>query len=160
MAKIRRERAIRVVVIGKPKENGVIERLVAELSLNGTVRFTGRIADREFARYYAEATMAVIPSLYEGFGMPAGEAMACGVPVISTTGGALPEVVGDAGVLVPPADAEALRQAIVGLLNDPQKRRHLGEAGLKRVKGSLTWQHAAQKTVEVYREAMDAHGRL
>ncbi len=104
--------------------------------------------------------MAVIPSLYEGFGMPAGEAMACGVPVISTTGGALPEVVGDAGVLVPPADTEALRQAIVGLLNDPRKRMRLGEAGLARVKDSLTWRHAAQKTVEVYREAIDAHGRL
>jgi len=160
VAKIRAEHAIRVVVIGQPKENGAIERLVAELSLRDTVRFTGRISHEEFAGYYAEATMAVIPSLYEGFGMPAGEAMACGVPVISTTGGALPEVVGDAGVLVPPADAEALRQAIVGLLNDPPKRRRLGEAGLARVKGSLTWRHAAQKTVEVYREAMDAHGRL
>jgi len=160
VAQIRRERAIRVVVIGKPKENGAIERLVAELSLADTVRFTGRIADHEFARYYAETTMAVIPSLYEGFGMPAGEAMACGVPVISTTGGALPEVVGDAGVLVPPADTEALRQAIIGLLNDPGKRIRLGKAGLARVKGSLTWRHAAQKTVDVYREAMDAHGRL
>ncbi len=159
-AKIRRERPIRVVVIGKPKENGVIERLVAELSLGDTVRFTGRIADHQFARYYAEATLAVIPSLYEGFGMPAGEAMACGVPVVSTTGGALPEVVGEAGILVPPADAEALRMAIVDLLADPQKRMRLGEAGLARVKGSLTWRHAAQKTVEVYREAMDAHGRV
>lgn len=133
-AEIRRERAVRVVVIGKPKENGVIERLVAELSLGDTVRFTGRIAYEEFARYYAEATMAVIPSLYEGFGMPAGEAMACGVPVISTLGGALPEVVGDAGILVPPADAAALRDAIVALLNDPERRMRLGEAGLARVK--------------------------
>jgi glycosyltransferase involved in cell wall biosynthesis len=159
-ARIRKERPIRVVVIGKPKENGAVERLVEELCLGDTVRFTGRIADREFARYYAEATLTVIPSLYEGFGMPAGEAMACGVPVISTTGGALPEVVGDAGILVPPGDAEALRKAIVSLLDDPGKRVRLGEAGLARVKGSLTWRHAAQKTVEVYREAMDAHGGL
>ena len=160
VAEIRRERAVCVVVIGKPKENGVIERLVSELSLGDAVRFTGRIADREFARYYAEATMAVIPSLYEGFGMPAGEAMACGVPVISTTGGALPEVVGDAGILVPPGDAAALRDAILALLNDPERRRRLGEAGLARVKNSLTWRHAAQKTAEVYREAMDAHRRF
>jgi len=160
VAEIRREREIRLVVIGKPKTDGVIERLVAELSLGDTVRFTGRISHEEFARYYAEATMAVIPSLYEGFGMPAGEAMACGVPVISTTGGALPEVIGDAGILVPPADKSALREAILALLSDPERRRRLGEAGLARVKSSLTWRHAAQKTVEVYREAMDAHRRL
>ena len=160
VAEIRREREIRLVVIGKPKTDGVIERLVAELSLGDTVRFTGRISHEEFARYYAEATMAVIPSLYEGFGMPAGEAMACGVPVISTTGGALPEVIGDAGILVPPADKSALKEAILALLNDPERRRRLGEAGLARVKSSLTWRHAAQKTVEVYREAMDAHRRL
>ena len=160
VAEIRRERAVRVVVIGTPKKGGMIERLVAELSLGDTVQFTGRIAYEEFARYYAEATMAVIPSLYEGFGMPAGEAMACGVPVISTTGGALPEVVGDAGILVPPGDAAALRDAIAALLNDPERRMRLGEAGLARVRNSLTWRHAAQKTVEVYREAIDAYGRL
>lgn len=159
-AEVRLERKIRLVVIGQPKKDGVIERLVAELSLGDTVRFTGRISQEAFSRYYAEATMAVIPSLYEGFGMPAGEAMACGVPVISTSGGALPEVVGDAGILVPPADKPALKEAILALLNDPEKRRSLGEAGLARVKNSLTWRHAAQKTVEVYREAIDAHRRL
>ena len=86
--------------------------------------------------------------------------MACGVPVVSTSGGALPEVVGDAGILVPPADSKALRQAIVALLDDPEKRRQLGEAGLERVVNSLTWRHAAEKTVSVYREAIDAHCRL
>jgi glycosyltransferase involved in cell wall biosynthesis len=160
VADIRRKTAIRVVVIGRPKEDGVIERLVAQLSLGDTVSFTGRIAYEDFARYYAEATMAVIPSLYEGFGMPAGEAMACGVPVISTSGGALPEVVGDAGILVPPADSAALREAITALLKDPERRRRLGEAGLVRVRNSLTWRHAAQKTVEVYLEAIDAYGRF
>jgi glycosyltransferase involved in cell wall biosynthesis len=158
VAEIRRERPIRLVVIGKPKENGTIERLVAELSLGDAVRFTGRIAHEEIARHYAEATMAVVPSLYEGFGMPAGEAMACGVPVISTTGGALPEVVGDAGILVPPGDAVALKDAILALLNDSERRMKLGEAGLSRVRDSLTWRHAAQKTVEVYREEIDAYG--
>lgn len=157
VAAIRKEREIRVVIIGKPKKDGVIERLIQELALGELVRFTGRIGQGEFARYYAEATLAVIPSLYEGFGMPAGEAMACGVPVISTSGGALPEVVGDAGILVPPADPEALRQAIVALLDDPGRRKRLGEAGLERVRNSLTWRHAAAKTVQVYREAINAH---
>jgi len=157
VALIRKRRAIRLTVIGTPKPDGPIERLVGRLKLEPCVKFAGRIAYEDFARYYAEATMAVIPSLYEGFGMPAGEAMACGVPVISTSGGALPEVVGDAGVLVPPANAKALEEAILSLLDDPDRRHRLGQAGLARVHDSLTWRHAAQKTVDVYREAIDAH---
>jgi len=157
VAAIRKKRAVRLTVIGEPKPDGPIARLVGRLGLDGAVRFAGRIAYEDFARYYAQATLAVIPSLYEGFGMPAGEAMACGVPVISTTGGALPEVVGEAGVLVPPGDAGALESAILALLDDPDRRRRLGEAGLARVHDSLTWRHAAQKTVDVYREAIDAH---
>lgn len=157
VAQIRKIRDIRLVVIGKPKKDGTVERLVEELSLGDAVHFTGMIAAEEFPRYYAEATMAVVPSLYEGFGMPVGEAMACGVPVISTTGGALPEVVGDAGILVPPGDAAALREAIILLLDNPELRRKLGDAGLSRVNASLTWRHAAEKTVAVYREAIDAY---
>jgi len=157
VASIKKKRKIGLTVIGTPKKNGVIEGLVGKLGIRDCVRFTGRIEYEEFASYYARATMAVIPSLYEGFGMPAGEAMACGVPVISTVGGALPEVVGDAGVLVPTADSSALEEAIVSLLDDPDRRRRLGEAGLRRVKNSFTWRHAAQKTVDVYREAIDAH---
>jgi len=95
IASIKKERSIKLTVVGKPKKNGVIEGLVRKLGIKRCVRFTGRIEYEEFASYYAKATMAVIPSLYEGFGMPAGEAMACGVPVISTVGGALPEVVGE-----------------------------------------------------------------
>jgi len=155
---IRKRRDIHLTVIGMPKKNGAIDTLVRELGIGANVTFTGRIEYEEFARYYAESTIAVIPSLYEGFGMPAGEAMACGVPVISTTGGALPEVVGDAGMLVPPGDADALERAIVELLDDPGKREKLGRAGLQRVQNSFTWRHAAQKTVDVYREAIDAHG--
>ena len=157
VASIRKKRNIKLTVIGKPKKNGVIEGLVRKLDIEGCVRFTGRIEYEEFAYYYAKATMAVIPSLYEGFGMPAGEAMACGVPVISTVGGALPEVVGDAGILVPTADSKALEHAIISLLDDPDRRRRLGMAGLERVKSSFTWKHAAQKTVDVYREAIDAN---
>jgi len=157
---IRKKRPIKLTVVGTPKKNGAIEQLVRELGLRDCVTFTGRIEYEEFADYYAKATLCVIPSVYEGFGMPAGEAMACGIPVISTTGGALPEVVGEAGILVPPADKDALESAILALLDDPEKRKHLGEAGLKRVKNAFTWQHAAQKTIDIYRETIDAYGRL
>ena len=157
IASIKQHRDIKLTVIGKPKKNGTVEQLVRSLKIGDCVTFTGRIEYQEFARYYAETTIAVIPSLYEGFGMPAGEAMACGAPVISTTGGALPEVVGDAGVMVPPGDASALEHAIVDLLDNPDKRDRLGKAGLDRVQESFTWQHAAQKTVDVYREEIDAY---
>lgn len=160
VASIRQQRDVRLTVIGAPKKDGMIERLARDLSFNGALRFTGRIEYRDFAHYYAEATMAVIPSLYEGFGMPAGEAMACGTPVISTSGGALPEVVGDAGIIVPPGDRDALREAILYLLDHPEKRYELGQAGLKRVESAFTWRHAALKTVDVYREAINAHGRF
>lgn len=156
---IRRKRPIHLTVIGKPKKGSEIEKLMENLNLNGHVHFTGRIPAEDFARHYAEATLAVVPSLYEGFGMPAGEAMACGVPVISTTGGALPEVVGDAAYLVPPGDSEALERAITYLLDHPEKRIALGEAGLKRVRESLTWEHAAKKTIAVYEEEMNDYRR-
>jgi glycosyltransferase involved in cell wall biosynthesis len=152
VASIRKKRRIKLVVIGMPKNNGYVDHLVRELGIHDCIEFTGRIKNEDFAPHYAKATMAVIPSLYEGFGMPAGEAMACGVPVISTAGGALPEVVGEAGILVPPADVAALETAIMSLLDNPAKRCELGQAGLERVKRSFTWHHAAQKTVDVYRE--------
>jgi len=80
--------------------------------------------------------------------------MACGVPVISTTGGALPEVVGDAGIMVPPADPAALTRAITDLLDSPKRALHLGHSGYERVKKHFTWENAAKKTVEAYRETI------
>ncbi|MEN6474904.1 MAG: glycosyltransferase family 4 protein [Syntrophaceae bacterium] len=157
MAELRRSRDVNLTVIGKPKSGGVIERLVGELELTSAVTFTGRIDERDFARYYATSTLAVVPSLYEGFGLPAGEAMACGVSVVSTTGGALPEVVGNAGVLVPPGDAHALAAAIADLLESPDKRQALGQAGYERVIRNFTWCRCAEKTAEVYGKAIDAH---
>jgi len=159
MAELRRTRAVNLTVIGKPKSGGVIERLVGELGLTDAVSFTGRIDEREFARYYADSTVAVVPSLYEGFGLPAGEAMACGVPVVSTTGGALPEVVGDARVLVPPGDAQALAKAITDLLGSPEMRQDLGRAGYERVIKNFTWLRCAELTAEVYGKAIDTHAR-
>ena len=160
VAAIAARRPIRLVVIGEPKENGRVARLVAELGIRDRITFTGRIDGDRFVHEYARAAIAVVPSMYEGFGLPVGEAMACGVPVISTSGGALPEVVGDAGILVPPGDHEALAAAITRLLEDPELAGRLGRAGYQRVAGRFTWKNAAEKTVEAYRSAIRDHRRL
>jgi glycosyltransferase involved in cell wall biosynthesis len=158
VAQIRRTRNhLRLVVIGSPKKDGAVERLIGDLGIGPWVEFTGRVEEGEFIRQYARASLAVVPSVYEGFGLPVGEAMACGVPVVSTTGGALPEVVGDAGLLVPPADAAALAGAIRSLLDQPELAREMGRAGYRRVHACFTWRRAAEQTVAVYRDAIDAH---
>jgi glycosyltransferase involved in cell wall biosynthesis len=151
---------IAVTVVGMPKEDGSIIKLIRKLGIGHLINFTGRIDHREFVRQYARATVAVVPSVYEGFGLPVGEAMACAVPVISTTGGALPEVVGDAGILVPPADPMALARAIREILDNPDRAKELGLAGYQRVLTQFTWSKAAQKTVAAYREVIHGHRRL
>jgi len=151
---------VRLVVIGSPKADGPLVALIRDLGLGGQVTFTGRVTDAELVRHYARASLAVVPSVYEGFGLPAGEAMACGVPVISTTGGALPEVVGDAGVLVPPSSAPALAQAIARLLAQPEEAAVLGEAGRRRVQQQFSWTRAAEKTVSFYRGIIRDHHSL
>jgi len=114
------------------------------------VNFTGRLTKEALAKQYSRAEIAVVPSLYEGFGFPASEAMACGVPVIASSAGALPEVVGNAGILVPPGEPEPLAEAIKRLSEDKQLQRELGEAGRRRIQQEFSWEQAAKKTVEVY----------
>ena len=157
IADVARSRSVNLTVIGSPKKNGGIVKLIGKLGIGNLITFTGRIGDYQFVREYAKATAAVVPSVYEGFGLPAGEAMACAVPVISTTGGALPEVVGDAGILVPPADYQALAQAIRSLLDHPEMANRLGHTGYQRVQKHFTWRRAAQKTVDAYRETLHDH---
>jgi glycosyltransferase involved in cell wall biosynthesis len=129
-------------------------KLVRKLNLDGLVNFTGRLTQKELVKRYSAAKIAVVPSLYEGFGLPAAEAMACGVPVIATTGGALPEVVGNAGILVPPGKADVLAAAIKQLLNDEEIQRRMSQAGRKRVEERFNWQQAALRTLEVYQEVL------
>jgi glycosyltransferase involved in cell wall biosynthesis len=160
IAEVAQSRSIKLTVVGSPKKNGGIVKLVRELGIGNLITFTGRIDNDQFVREYAKVTAAVVPSVYEGFGLPAGEAMACAVPVISTTGGALPEVVGDAGILVPPADYRALARAIKSLLDHPETAARLGQAGYQRVQKHFTWRRAAQKTVAAYRETVRDHRRL
>ncbi|MBF0118437.1 MAG: glycosyltransferase family 4 protein [Desulfobacterales bacterium] len=155
--KLSKDRKIKLIVIGTPKENGSIVKLIRKLGIGDVVKFTGRVDNKEFVRQYAKASVAVVPSVYEGFGFPAGEAMACAVPVVATMAGALPEVVGDAGILVPPADWEAIYKSIVEVLDNFELAQKLGEAGYNRVQNNFTWKRAAEKTVFAYRETINAY---
>jgi glycosyltransferase involved in cell wall biosynthesis len=157
VSEVRKKRPLTLTVIGEPKKDSVIRTLVERLCIGDIVRFTGRIKNEDFAQHYAEATIAVVPSLYEGFGIPAAEAMASGVPLVSTSGGALREVVGDAGIVVPPADSAALAKAINYLLDDKGERNRLTRTGLERVNSVFSWQKAAQDVMSVYREAIDGN---
>jgi glycosyltransferase involved in cell wall biosynthesis len=156
VAKLRTERNVELTVIGKPRPGGRVDRALDRLGLRDVVSCVTGISDEELARLYGEAQVAVVPSLYEGFSLPAVEAMACGVAVVATTGGALPEVVGksgETGVLVPPDDPGALAAAISRLLDAPEERARLGAAGRQRVIERFTWQVTARGTAECY-EAM------
>ena len=142
---------LELLVVGKPQPGGRTERLLDRLALRERVRFVSGISTGELVRLYAEATIAVVPSLYEGFGLPAGEAMACEVPVVSTDGGALPEIVGDAGVIVPAGDAPALADAIAALLEDSERRDELGRAARERIVNTFSWTVCAAQLVSYYR---------
>jgi glycosyltransferase involved in cell wall biosynthesis len=160
VAKLRTERELELVVIGKPRKGGRVDRAIDRLSLRDIVRCVSGISDAELARLYGEAQVAVVPSLYEGFSLPAVEAMACGVAVVTTTGGALPEVVGEngeTGLLVAPDDPGALAGAIARLLDDPELRERLGAAGRQRVIEHFTWEVTARLTAESYRSLLREH---
>ena len=153
VAKLRTERDINLVVIGKPQPNGRVAKTLARLNLNDIVTTVSGVSDEELARLYGEAEVAVVPSLYEGFSLPAIEAMSCAVPVVATTGGALPEVVGidgETGLLVTPDDPEALVVAVRRLLDDANLRKKIGDAGRERVVNRFTWQVTAKGTAACY----------
>jgi glycosyltransferase involved in cell wall biosynthesis len=118
--------------------------------------FVGRLPVEELARLYNEAEVLVSPSVYEGFGLPAAEANACGVPVIATTAGAFPEVIadGETGILVQPGQPEPLADAIESLLLDPQKRARMGAAGTARIRQHFSWRVCAEKTLALYEEVL------
>jgi glycosyltransferase involved in cell wall biosynthesis len=157
-AELRRDRpSLRLTVIGSTNGSSATARLIDELGLDGSIRLTGRVPYEEIVRTYAESSVAVVPSLYEGFGLPAAEAMACTVPVVCTRAGALPEVVGEdgsAGVIVPAADPFSLGRAIGELLDQPELCRRMGAAGRARVEQRFTWRRTAERTVAVYRELL------
>ncbi|MFV8818971.1 glycosyltransferase family 4 protein [Haliea sp. E17] len=145
---------LELLVVSKLRPGGETEQLIQQLGLAGRIRFVSGISTEQMVKYYAEATIAVVPSVYEGFGLPAGEAMACAVPVVSTDGGALPEVVGDAALQVPAKSADALAAAIDSLLRDPQRREQLARAGRERILEKFSWARCAERMAGYYREVL------
>ena len=134
----------------------LVPRLVKEYGLSSRVHFTGRLSTEQLVRLYNQATLAVSPSLYEGFGLPAAEAMSCGTPVIATTGGAFPEVIDHdkSGWLVPPGDSRALADAIRLLMDDESLRERLGRDGRQSILERFSWRKAAEETLAVYEELL------
>tara|TARA_Y100000590_G_scaffold112962_1_gene128818 strand:- start:18213 stop:19397 length:1185 start_codon:yes stop_codon:yes gene_type:complete len=155
LAKLRAEdNSIHLVVIGKPKYDSRATQLIKELELAESIEFVSGVTDERIVELYNEAEVAIVPSLYEGFSLPAIEAMSCGVPLVATTGGALPEVVGADGVTalqVPPGDSDALTQKIRWALQQTNLRSTVGVAGRKRVIQNFSWKITAERTVEHYR---------
>jgi glycosyltransferase involved in cell wall biosynthesis len=145
---------LELLLVSKPQPGGKTERLVKSLGIADRVKFVSGITTEQMVRYYAEATIAVVPSVYEGFGLPAGEAMACGVPVISTDGGALPEVVGDAGVIVPAKSVSALVDAISQLLEDTEQQARLAILGRERILKEFCWQVCADQMTDYYHQVL------
>ncbi|MFI0355534.1 glycosyltransferase family 4 protein [Actinomadura sp. 9N407] len=154
VAKVATERDVHVVIVSKPKKDGPTAKLVRELALGDRVRFVSGIGDEELGELLASAEIAVVPSRYEGFSLPAVEHMASGTPLVASRAGALPEVVGDAGIMVEPGDVEELAATLRRLHDSPDERARAGEAALARVRSRFAWPAVAQATVEHYRTAI------
>jgi glycosyltransferase involved in cell wall biosynthesis len=154
VAKLATERDVHVVVVGRPTPGGPTDKLVGELSLGDRVRFVSGISDEELGELLSSAEIAAVPSLYEGFSLPAVEHMASGTPLVASRTGALPEVVGDAAVLVEPGDVEELAAAFRRLHDSPDERERVGAAGYARVQERFTWSAVARATVGHYQDAI------
>ena len=160
LAVLRQKHDVELVVVAKGTDNRTTQRLITTLGIKDYVKIIDEIDTPELVNQYRLASLVIVPSVYEGFGLPAAEAMACGAPTVSTTAGALPEVVGDAGILVPPADVKALVDAISALMLNRDKRKHLSQIGRRRILQAFNWRNTAKRTVDVYTEAMEFQKHL
>ena len=159
VAKLRTERNVSLVVVGSAKPGGATDKLLDKLGLRDVVEFRTGLSDEDLAALIRSAEVAVEPSLYEGFCLPAVEAMSCGVPLVATPAGAVPEIVGppdECAVHVPPGDAGLLATAIARLLDDPDLRRRLGRNGLVRATEKYSWRATAERTADWYRKVLAA----
>lgn len=163
VARLRVARDLDVQLVSKLEPNGPTEKLIAELGISDIVHSSSGLSDEELAALLASSEVACIPSLYEGFSLPAVEAMASGTPIVASRAGALPEVVGDDGAcarLVRPADVDQLTAVLGELLDSPMERRKLGAAGRQRALDVFSWESVAAQTVSVYEMARARAGRV
>ena len=154
IAKLRTERHVELTIIGRPNPDSMASRTMSRLGLDDVVTFVSGVSDERIVELYSEAELAVVPSLYEGFSLPAIEAMSSGVPLVATTGGALPEVAGihgDTCFLAEPGDSDSLAAVIRIALDDPAGRARVGAAGRQRVIDQWSWHQTALRTIEQYR---------
>ena len=142
-------------VIGKAKEKGEITKLIAKLDLKGKISFHSELSETEIVNLYSSAQIAVIPSLYEGFGFGAGEALACSLPLISTHSGGLKEVVGEAAIQIKSGDAKEISMAIIDLFSNPEKQAYYSRLGRERMESEFDWLKAAEEYVKIYEEVID-----
>jgi glycosyltransferase involved in cell wall biosynthesis len=154
VAKLRTERDVELVVVGRKPKKGPVARAIEDLAVGDAIRFVTDLPEAALADLLGSAEVAVVPSLYEGFSLPAVEAMSCATPLVTTRGGALPEVVGDAAQTVTPGDAGELAASIGGLLDDAGRRAALGAKGRARVEERFTWRAVAEQTAACYEEAI------
>jgi len=157
MAKLRTQRDIRLTIIGKPRPGHSMD-LIESLGLKPYIDFVSGVPDERIVELYAQAELAIVPSLYEGFSLPAIEAMSTGICLVATDGGALPEVTGTDGDTVlqcPAGNAEALAATIARGLDDANLRTRVGLAGRERVVSRWSWRHCAALTVDQYREVLE-----
>jgi glycosyltransferase involved in cell wall biosynthesis len=155
-AKLVTERDAELILVSRLTPDGPTNKLLGELALRDRVKFVSGISDEKLAELLASAEIAVVPSLYEGFSLPAVEHMASGTPLVASRTGALPEVTGDAAMLVTPGDPEELTAALRSLLDSPSQRALLSAAALERVAERFAWQAVAKATVAEYRRAIAA----
>jgi glycosyltransferase involved in cell wall biosynthesis len=159
LAKLRTERPVRLTVVGTARPGGPAEAALDRLALRDAVRFTGPVPESELIELLQRASVVAIPSLYEGFSLPAIEAMACATPLVTTDAGALPEVVGTkAGLRVRAGDVGELTAALQLVVDSPALAEQLGRAGRRRVLDTFTWRSTAQRTADWYAETLDRKG--
>ncbi|BBY74777.1 glycosyl transferase family 1 [Mycolicibacterium parafortuitum] len=158
VARLRVERDLELQLVAKLEPNGPTEKLIAELGISDIVHISSGLSDSELAELLASAEVACIPSLYEGFSLPAVEAMASGTPIVASRAGALPEVVGTDGQcarLVTPADVAELTAVLGELLDSPRELRRLGDNGRRRALEVFSWESVAAQTVAIYERACE-----
>ncbi|MFC9472980.1 glycosyltransferase family 4 protein [Nocardia sp. NPDC056952] len=154
VARLRHTHEVELRLVAKLEPNGPTEKLIAELGIADIVTPVSGVSDEQLAELLASAQIACIPSMYEGFSLPAVEAMASGTPLVASRAGALPEVVGDCAELVAPGDVDALTRVLGELLTDPDRRARMEAAGRSRVLALFSWAAVAAQTVAIYEQAV------